>query len=696
MSRNRRRRASRIRQLGRLAWGLSLALLCSQAGSAQVVELNPVELSGVVRFGGFQISRLVVSTGSAVSETSPDNVETAPYSLIVQVPEGGSATYNVSIMGSVDTGTFQIGPRSVVVTDGEPATLDFIFDPPTVLEGTIELQGDGLLSGGVVNVRQTTTFSSNNFTLFVPFTPGGATSLGFRGPVVPGLQLRCTGAASFTSGPSVPLPPAPTVVIGEGGTARCDFVVMQPEVFALAGTIDFDGPVDIDRYRLALSGRSRASLLLEPPFDGPANRVSYRFDDLIPGTYSLAVSAETDEGPRVFGFPEPSNPIFSVGEGGDAIVDRSACQAFVEGEVEIGGTLTTAEVAGGVGLFGSSQQGSATFRAGATTSFDSETGRYELISTEGEWPLATVSIQASRDRFTAPGFVNSTIRLTDARGGPSLACLGRVERNFALQTGRVEIRFRVADGRRLSDPQLSGRGCELLDEENGEPVYGYDFEAVSENRTAALIVGRVAFEAPAGVCDDILAFAQVSGSNTTFGNLRDVEVVPGTEIVFEPMGPRVTIESPEPDANVDAGEIVVLGFATDDVAVASVSVNGTDAVLSATNNPSDPVEVAYQATIPVVSGENSITAVALDEDGLEASATISITNAATLPEPRPCDANGDDRVDRGDIAVIFGMRGSPASGLDDPLDVNEDGLITINDGRLCVLQCDNPSCQPAP
>jgi hypothetical protein len=60
-----------------------------------------------------------------------------------------------------------------------------------------------------------------------------------------------------------------------------------------------------------------------------------------------------------------------------------------------------------------------------------------------------------------------------------------------------------------------------------------------------------------------------------------------------------------------------------------------------------------------------------------------------------CDANGDDFIDRNDINLIFAARGQsvPAG---DPRDANADGLVTVQDSRLCTAECGNAQCAPPP
>ena len=60
-----------------------------------------------------------------------------------------------------------------------------------------------------------------------------------------------------------------------------------------------------------------------------------------------------------------------------------------------------------------------------------------------------------------------------------------------------------------------------------------------------------------------------------------------------------------------------------------------------------------------------------------------------------CDVSGDGAVDIFDIRAIMARRGQQA-GPDDPADANGNGIIGVDDGRLCVLQCTLPRCAPVP
>ncbi len=69
-------------------------------------------------------------------------------------------------------------------------------------------------------------------------------------------------------------------------------------------------------------------------------------------------------------------------------------------------------------------------------------------------------------------------------------------------------------------------------------------------------------------------------------------------------------------------------------------------------------------------------------------------NDATVPMPG--DLDGDCDVDTNDLEIILEARNTPSSGPDDPRDLDGDGMITVLDGRRCVLICTRPRCMVEP
>ena len=73
-------------------------------------------------------------------------------------------------------------------------------------------------------------------------------------------------------------------------------------------------------------------------------------------------------------------------------------------------------------------------------------------------------------------------------------------------------------------------------------------------------------------------------------------------------------------------------------------------------------------------------------------AYILTLGAAQAQVSIKCDVNGDRVIDQTDINIIKLSRNLPASGANDPRDVNGDGRITIADVNICTKRCTRPAC----
>ncbi len=65
------------------------------------------------------------------------------------------------------------------------------------------------------------------------------------------------------------------------------------------------------------------------------------------------------------------------------------------------------------------------------------------------------------------------------------------------------------------------------------------------------------------------------------------------------------------------------------------------------------------------------------------------------PGPALCDVDDSGEINHVDTQAIFDGRGESATP-GDPRDADGDGLITVEDGRLCTLDCANPQCAVTP
>lgn len=180
-------------------WTALLVLLAVSAwsASAQDVELNPGTISGTVKVGNEPISSLglFASSGpfSASQGVSPGGATSASYSLTVQVEQGGSRTYDVDASIRTNSQDFMnANNRTVVVTDGQPATLDFVFDPASFVTGNVTITGGGQLSSLFVQVFESTAPFDSAFTSFG--VSGGPTSAAYEFPATPG-TYTCRGTA---------------------------------------------------------------------------------------------------------------------------------------------------------------------------------------------------------------------------------------------------------------------------------------------------------------------------------------------------------------------------------------------------------------------------------------------------------------------------------------------------------------------
>lgn len=80
--------------------------------------------------------------------------------------------------------------------------------------------------------------------------------------------------------------------------------------------------------------------------------------------------------------------------------------------------------------------------------------------------------------------------------------------------------------------------------------------------------------------------------------------------------------------------------------------------------------------------------------------TLALLIACSLPSwadaELVCDTNDDSFVDISDIRTIVLNRNQPATGPDDPMDFDQNGVINILDARGCVATCTLPRCAEIP
>ncbi len=164
--------------------------------------------------------------------------------------------------------------------------------------------------------------------------------------------------------------------------------------------------------------------------------------------------------------------------------------------------------------------------------------------------------------------------------------------------------------------------------------------------------------------------------------------------------PTLSISTTAPNCADENGDVMISGnVSSGDDAVTRIWYrlnNGPEIDICASDCGTSP---AYSATVRVNQGENSLQVFATSEPNAD---EASVITSITYDDPRDgeifgngscaiarCDLDGDGDIDRVDINQLFAMRGQPGF---NGFDVNEDGVLSVNDGRACVRECTRPRC----
>lgn len=124
-------------------------------------------------------------------------------------------------------------------------------------------------------------------------------------------------------------------------------------------------------------------------------------------------------------------------------------------------------------------------------------------------------------------------------------------------------------------------------------------------------------------------------------------------------------------------------------AVLKVEVRAAD---SEANLPLQPFVVATNGgALAGIAGQYLGIRVTMEPNANGDSPILSDLKVASVGGAAKCDIDKDGDIDKNDISAIFAARGQKATA-DDPRDLDNDGLITVNDSRGCVLKCTRTNC----
>ena len=471
---------------------------------------------------------------------------------------------------------------------------------------------------GYITATVTPTSGSLTSLFLTAFGSGGGASQGsgpgasVTFPVLADTAVSVFGTAIFTTG--FANLPAKIVSVGEGQTVSVSWTAAAPEppgFGSLTGTFAFTGAAPEQTDINATCGSSGSTTL--PPGNG-----SFSFPALISGPCTVSALSSFNNGTTSLFFPDSSfsltrHPLLATG--GSATVDIAGTAAFLNGTVALTGATTMAQASA---LYISAYGAANTLAEGgsAATLANPQTGAYNLVLTPGGWSPRVLDFVLENPDPADYLQEYLTFFDTQAYYEPTMVSAGQTAtKNLTYETGKVTVSFRVAGGGLLSNPALFGN-CVALDE-NGQETSSYNFSSYGNQVDVAL--GRVTFVGMAGTCS-FEAYADVDDANTRFGALT-IEVKPRTEVEVDLDGPALTVTFPPVDHVTTDAAITVTGFASDDVGVATVTVNGVPATLT----PAGPAPlVNFSFPLALSLGANQIVTVATDTDGLTASDTRTV------------------------------------------------------------------------
>jgi hypothetical protein len=103
-----------------------------------------------------------------------------------------------------------------------------------------------------------------------------------------------------------------------------------------------------------------------------------------------------------------------------------------------------------------------------------------------------------------------------------------------------------------------------------------------------------------------------------------------------------------------------------------------------------PMRTYPAAAVQIIKGKKIAELDQKDFDDFITSNIVPFTIEEVLAVEGDYDGDGD--VDRNDLNILLAVRNTPASGPDDPMDLDDDGMITALDARKLVLMCTRPRC----
>jgi hypothetical protein len=585
--------------------------------AADDVVLNPGTISGSVALTGYQITSVTLHAidtnkiySATVTESVPAGASSIGYTLTVEGDNDYYVIADVTVQDANYTRVLIPPSSPVTVAIGADVPHDLMMEP-AIISGTIS-------TGSAANtITDYSVYAYLNLPEFDQVYASSTYAYGLSAPgdvgtdytllVAPGTVYYYVRAYIGIDGLSYNIydydvnSPAAGVVLDR------DYIV-DVSAATISGYALLDG---VDVTSASVYGYSWS-----PP---PTRYSNTNIPDVSTGIYSLAV----DEGlwrlyPRFsFNLPDadpdlsgltgwlnlPYSPEINVLAGDELTLDFDVVPGFIPGTLALWGANTNFAWAQ-VGAYGAS--------GGSTYSrVDPDTGKFMFVASPGDWYTDSYQYMYFDYPENSDTYLSSSVYQYNYNNIDKLETLETVVADqtnspIELSYGTITVLryFYVAGDGVLKSPYIKA----TRSESPFSTAYGYGspFETTEGQAIVTLLLpGDYSLE----------AFATVNGSNTEFGTVNisveegDVVVIGGTS------RPTIKVTNPTNGETICGNTVTVEGTATDDVGVATITINGEAVDFVSTSNPDDPNEVSFSAeVILTLDAANDITVTVADVD----------------------------------------------------------------------------------
>lgn len=614
-----------------------VAVLAVDANADDVI-LNPGTLSGSVSLTGYDITSVTVRAidttknySATVTASVPAGAASIDYILTV---EGDNDYYVIAdvYVSAIDTVRALIPPADPVnVPIGVDVPLNLSMEP-AIISGTIStISSDNTITQFSVYAYITLPdfeTSNSSYTSAYNLSVPGDTGRDYTLLVAPQTEYYQVRGYITVDGLNYNIYDYNVTTLAAGVTMVRDYTIDVTSA-TISGFALLQG---IDVTYASVHGYANV-----PP---PSRNANFVIPDLTTGEYTLAVDAGDwqirprfnfnlpDDDPNLAGLTGSLqlaySPVINVNPGDELTVDFDINPGFIPGTLNLWGANTNFSW-GQVRAYGYNPNGGSLY-----SYVDPDTGKFLFVCSPGDWQTDNYQYLY----FDYPDDPDASLRSYVNQSYYSNANLqtvtaGQTAEPTELTYGTITVRryFYVAGDGILSSPYINA----TRSESPSSRAWGYGSPAATTEGQAIvtlLLPGSYSLE----------AFATVDGSDTEFGTINitveegDVVVIGGTA------RPTIKVTNPTDEEIICGDKVTVEGTATDDVGVASITINGEDVEFASTGNPDDPNEVGFSHEITLnIDDENTITVIVSDVDQTDpVELTMTVFSESCGPDVIEC------------------------------------------------------------